>query len=209
MMSGLKAVVFDVGNILIRWEPDQMLRPYFGSDADYAAFLDSTRLMWMNLEFDAGRPFADGIGELVRRFPHYEAPLRAFDTRWSDCVLHAIDDNVATLLALKKAGHTVHAITNFAREKFDIARARFPFLNAFDHALVSADIGLIKPDYRIYHRFVHDVGLRPEELIFVDDSAVNIAAAKAVGYQVFHMPHANRAECEAFRGVLRAGGFKV
>jgi 2-haloacid dehalogenase len=208
-MSELKAIVFDVGNILIRWEPDQMLRPYFGSDIDYATFLDSTRLMWMNLEFDAGRPFADGIGELVKRFPQYEAPLRAFDTRWSDCVLHAIDDNVATLLALKKAGHTVHAITNFAREKFDIARARFPFLNAFDHALVSADIGLIKPDYRIYHRFVHDVGLKPEELIFVDDSAVNIAAARSVGYRVFHMPHADAAECEAFRGVLRKAGFAV
>lgn len=208
-MSELKAVVFDVGNILIRWEPDHVLRPYFSNDKDYAAFLESTRLMWMNLEFDAGRPFADGIGELVRRFPEHEAPLRAFDTRWSECVLHAIDDNVATLLALKQAGHTVHAITNFAREKFDIARVRFPFLNNFDHALVSADIALIKPDYRIYHRFVHDVGLKPEELIFVDDSAINIAAAKSVGYQVFHMPNADAAECAAFRATLRKAGFRL
>ncbi len=208
-MSELKAVVFDVGNILIRWDPDLMLRTYFDDDTSYAAFLDSTRLMWVNLEFDAGRPFADGIGELIESFPHYEAPLRAFDTRWSECVLHAIDDNVATLRALKQGGHTVHAITNFAREKFDIARARFDFLNLFDHALVSADIGLLKPDYRIYHRFCRDVDMKPEELIFVDDSAVNVAAAKAVGYQVFHMPHADAAECEAFRAALRAGGFSV
>lgn len=208
-MSELKAVVFDVGNILIRWDPDQMLRTYFSNDKDYAAFLDSTRLMWVNLDFDAGRPFADGIAELVAAFPHYEAPLKAFDSRWTECVLHAIEDNVATLNALKAAGHTVHAITNFAREKFDIARLRFPFLNSFEHTLVSADVGLIKPDYRIYHRFVRDVGLKPDELIFVDDSAVNIAAAKSVGYQVFHMPNADAAECEAFRGVLRAGGFRV
>lgn len=208
-MPELKAVVFDVGNILIRWEPDQMLKTYFNNDKDYATFLDSTRLMWVNLEFDAGRSFADGISELVAQYPHYEAPLRAFDARWSECVLHAIDDNVATLLALKQAGHTVHAITNFAREKFDIARVRFPFLDAFEHTLVSADIGLIKPDYRIYHRFVRDVGLGPEELIFVDDSAVNIAAAKSVGYQVFHMPNADAAECEAFRVKLREGGFML
>jgi 2-haloacid dehalogenase len=208
-MSSIKAVVFDVGNILIRWDPDQMLRTYFSNDKDYAAFLDSTRLMWVNLEFDAGRPFADGIAELVAAFPHYEAPLRAFDTRWNECVLGAIEDNVATLNALKQAGHAVHAISNFAREKFDIARVRFPFLNSFEHALVSADIGLIKPDYRIYHRFVRDVGLRPEEMIFVDDSAVNIAAAKSVGFRVFHMPNADGAECEAFRSVLRAGGFRL
>lgn len=208
-MSELKAVVFDVGNILIRWDPDHMLRTYFSNDKDYATFLDSTRLMWVNAELDAGRPFADGIGKLVAAFPHYEAPLRAFDTRWSECVLHAIEDNVATLTALKAAGHTVHAITNFSREKFDIARVRFPFLNLFEHALVSGDIGLIKPDYRIYHRFVRDVGLRPDELIFVDDSAVNIAAAKSVGFKVFHMPHANAAECEAFQDMLRAGGFRI
>lgn len=208
-MTELKAVVFDVGNILIRWEPDLMLRTYFGSDEAYATFLDSTRLMWLNLEFDAGRPFADGIGALVSQFPQYEAPLRAFDTRWSDCVTGSIEGNVATLVALEKAGHMVHAITNFAREKFDIARARFPFLNLFDHALVSADVGLLKPDYRIYHRFVRDVGLRPEELIFVDDSAVNISAAQSVGYRVFHMPNANTEECEAFRQTLRLGGFAV
>jgi 2-haloacid dehalogenase len=208
-MSELKAVVFDVGNILIRWDPDQMLKTYFSNDKDYAGFLESTRLMWVNLEFDAGRPFADGIAELAGKFPQYESALRAFDARWSECVLHAIDDNVATLTALKKSGHTVHAITNFAREKFDIARVRFPFLNDFGHTLVSGDIGLVKPDYRIYHRFVRDVGLKPQELIFVDDSAVNIAAAKSVGYQVFHMPNADAAECEAFRGALRAGGFKL
>lgn len=208
-MSAIKAVVFDVGNILIRWDPDAMLTNYFNDSRDYAAFLDSTRLMWTNLEFDAGRPFKDGIGELVAAFPHYEAPLRAFDERWSDCVPGAIEDNVTTLRALKAAGHPVHAITNFAREKFDIARKRFDFLNLFEHTLVSADIGLVKPDYRIYHRFCRDVGLEPHELIFVDDSAVNIAAAKAVGYQVFHMPNADDAECQTFRSVLRDSGFKV
>jgi 2-haloacid dehalogenase len=208
-MPAIKAVVFDVGNILIRWDPDAILRTYFNDDKAYAAFLDSTRLMWMNLEFDAGRPFKDGIAELTAAFPHYAAPLRAFDERWSECVPHAIEDNVATLRALKQAGHTVHAITNFAREKFDVARARFDFLNLFDHALVSADHNLVKPDYRIYHRFCRDVGLRPEELIFVDDSAVNIAAARAVGYQVFHMPHADAAECSAFRKELAGLGFNL
>ena len=69
-MSELKAVVFDVGNILIRWDPDLMLRTYFSNDKDYATFLESTRLMWVNLEFDAGRPFADGLAELVAQFPH-------------------------------------------------------------------------------------------------------------------------------------------
>ncbi len=154
-MTAVRAVVFDIGNILIRWEPERMLRQYFAGDAELNAFLDETKLFWMNLEFDAGRPFADGVAELVGRFPRHKAPLEAFDARWSECVTGAIAGNVETLEALKAAGRTVHAITNFSREKFDVARATYPFLNLFEHALVSGDIGLIKPDYRIYHRFCH------------------------------------------------------
>ena len=96
-MSQLKAVVFDVGNILIRWDPDAVLSTYFAMQADYARFLDETRLMWMNLEFDAGLPFAKGISELTSRFPHYEAPLRAFDERWSECVPGAIEANLSLI----------------------------------------------------------------------------------------------------------------
>lgn len=208
-MFKARAVVFDVGNILIRWDPDAVLRTYFADEDAYQAFLDETKLMWVNIEFDAGLPFATGIGDLVSRFPRYEKPLRAFDERWPECVPGDIPDNVATLRALKAAGHTVHAITNFAREKFDIARARFDFLNLFDHPLVSADVGLVKPDYRIFHRFCRDTGLEPRDIIFVDDSPANVAAARSVGYHVFHMPNADAAECEAFRGMLREAGFRV
>lgn len=203
------AVVFDIGNILIRWEPLKMLRGYFESDAALAAFMAETLLEWTNLELDAGRPFADGIGELVRAFPHHAEPLKAFDRRWSECVTGAIEPNVATLKALKEAGHVVHAITNFSREKFDIARVTYPFLNLFDHTLVSADVGLIKPDYRIYHRFCRDTGLSPGEIIFVDDSAVNVAAARAVGFNCFHMPVADEASCAAFRKELQGLGFRI
>ena len=208
-MPDPKAVVFDVGNILIRWEPEIVLEPYFENASAFQRFLETTRIYWFNLEFDAGRRFADGITELIARHPEFAAPLRAFDERWPEMVTGAIEPNVATLRALKAAGHTVHAITNFAREKFDIARAVHPFLNEFDHALVSGDVGLVKPDYRIYHRFCRDVGLAPDELIFVDDSPVNIAAAQAVGYHTFHMPRADAAECAAFRQRLQALGFRV
>jgi 2-haloacid dehalogenase len=208
-MTDVRAVVFDIGNILLRWEPEVMLRDYFAGDAAVHDFLHETRLMWTNLEFDAGRPFADGVAELAAAFPHHSAPLKAFDTRWRETVTGAIADNVATLEALKDAGHTVHAITNFSRQKFDVARAAFPFLDLFGHTLVSGDVGLVKPDYRIYHRFCRDTGLRPEELIFVDDSAVNIAAAKAIGYRTFHMPKADAAECAAFRAELRTLGFRI
>lgn len=208
-MRDPKSVVFDVGNILIRWEPEVVLEPYFESVSAFERFLETTRIYWFNLEFDAGRPFTDGLGELIARHPEFAAPLRAFNERWLEMVTGAIEPNVATLRALKAAGHPVHAITNFAREKFDIARATHPFLNEFDHALVSGDIGLVKPDYRIYHRFCRDAGLAPDEIIFVDDSPVNIAAASAVGYHTFHMPRADAAECAAFRKRLQDLGFRI
>jgi 2-haloacid dehalogenase len=208
-MTAIRAVVFDVGNILIRWEPEVVLGGYFASAEELAAFRRLTRIDWINLELDAGQRFADGIGSLARRFPQYAEAIGAFDSRWPEMVTGAIEANVATLRALKAAKHPVHAITNFSREKFDIARRMHPFLNEFDHTLVSADVKLVKPDYRIYHRFCHDTGLQPDELVFVDDSAVNIAAAKAVGFATFHMPHADTAECAAFREMLRGFGFSV
>jgi 2-haloacid dehalogenase len=208
-MSRATAVVFDIGNILIRWEPEVVLGDYFADAAALAAFRRETRIDWVNLDLDAGVPFADGLGALVARFPQHADAIHAFNHRWPEMVTGAIDANVATLRALKTAGHPVHAITNFSREKFDIARRVHPFLNEFGHTLVSADVRLIKPDYRIYHRFCRDTGLEPEQIIFVDDSAVNIAAAKAVGFQTFHMPHADEAECAAFRQTLRQHGFSV
>jgi 2-haloacid dehalogenase len=205
----VKAVVFDVGNILVRWTAEDLLRGYFADEDSFRAFLKRTRLMWMNLAFDAGKPFADGVAELVAKHPADEAPLRAFHERWPETITHAIEPNAATLRDLKAAGVTVHAITNFARETFDVARRMHPFLDLFDHALVSADVGLVKPDYRIYHRLCEDTGFEPEELIFVDDSALNIAAARAVGYDAFHMPNADEAECRAFRNRLVELGFPI
>jgi 2-haloacid dehalogenase len=208
-MTTVKAVVFDVGNILIRWTAEDMLRGYFPDEAAFRAFLRRTRILWMNLAFDAGKPFAEGIAELVAKHPEHAAPLRAFDARWHETVVNAIAGNVETLRDLKAGGAPVYAITNFAREKFDVARRMHPFLDLFDHAVVSGDIGLVKPDYRIYHRLCEEVGREPEEMIFVDDSALNIAAAKAVGYEVFHMPHADAAECAAFRNRLVELGFPL
>ncbi len=208
-MATVRAVVFDVGNILVRWTAEDMLRGYFPDEASYQVFQKRTRLMWMNLAFDAGKPFAAGIGELVAKHPEYEKPLRAFDERWPETIANAITPNVETLQDLKAAGVPVYAITNFAREKFDVARAMHPFLDLFDHALVSGDIGLVKPDYRIYHRLCEDVGLEPEEMIFVDDSALNVAAAKAVGFETFHMPRADAVACGAFRARLVELGFPI
>ena len=98
----------------------------------------------------------------------------------------AIEANVAILASLKAAGVPVHAISNFNGEKFAIARQRFPFLDAFDERIISAEVGLVKPDREIYELLIGRRGLEPSRAVFIDDSAANIRTAAALGFRTVH-----------------------
>ena len=185
-MNKIDNVVFDIGNVLIKWYPDRLYRKLFAGDAAMHAFYAETGLLKRNIEFDRGEPFADGITDLVARFPHHAEPLRAFDMRWHEMFDGTFEDSVALLAALRKAGVPNYAITNFSREKFDIALGQFPFLSQFDDIVVSADVRLVKPDPAIFRVLLDRQGLDPASTLFIDDSAANIAAANQLGLVTHH-----------------------
>ncbi|NQW11939.1 MAG: HAD family phosphatase [Alphaproteobacteria bacterium] len=183
------AVVFDVGNVLIEWDPRHLFRRIFTHDdatsdeAKVAWFLTEVCSPAWNLEQDRGRTIADAEAEAIGRHPDMASAIRSFYGRFQIMIPRAIEGSVAVLRALKAAGVPVHGLTNFSAETFPLVRARFDFLNALDTVVVSGEEGVIKPDPEIFHRLIGRADLVPERTAFVDDSAANIETARSLGFQ--------------------------
>jgi 2-haloacid dehalogenase len=179
-------IVFDIGNVLIRWDPRNLYRKIFPDAERMEWFLTHVCAPEWNLEQDRGRSFADGVALLLARFPEWEAEIRAYDARWPEMLDGAIAENVAILQSLRDAGEKTYAITNFSREKWDITLDLFPFLRDFDTVIVSGDEWLVKPDPAIFRLLLERAGLRAEDCVFVDDSERNVLGARHVGMQAVH-----------------------
>jgi len=179
-------VVFDIGNVLLRWDPRFLYERIFDDRSRMESFLAEICTPAWNIELDRGGRFDEAVAALSAQHPQFEAEIRAFDERWLEMIPHAIEENVAVLEALKAAGRPVYAITNFSAEKFIVARENFSFLDSFDGVVVSAHERLLKPDAAIYEVFFSRYGLRARDCIFIDDSAANIETAIALGMQAVH-----------------------
>ena len=154
------------------------------------------------VETDVAPSFADAIAARTRAFPIWAEALQAFDARWMETLGGAIEENVALLRRLKAGGARVHALSNFAHEKFDAALGAFDFLNLFDVAVISGREGVAKPDRRIFDLLVERVGLPPSQLLFVDNSERNVEAARACGIETIHYtPGLDLARAFAERGL--------
>lgn len=186
MVTTTPTVVFDVGNVLLRWDPRHLYRRLIPDRAKMHWFMQNICTSAWNIEQDRGRPWADAVALLVAQHPEWEAEIRAYDERWHETVNGVIEDSVAILAELKDKGEKVYAITNFSREKWAESLIRFPFLGTFDGAIVSAHEQLIKPDPAIYQTLFTRYGLRAADCIFVDDSEKNIKGAHAVGMRAIH-----------------------
>lgn len=198
-------VVFDVGNVLLHWDPRLIYR---GLLADEAAIDDLlTRVLppeW-NLEQDRGRSWAEAEAERIALFPEHADAIRAFRARWRLSVPEAIAGTVAILAKLKAAGTPLYAITNFAADTFEEAKTLYPFLaDSFIDVIVSGREKLLKPDPAIFRLLLDRQGLEAQDCVFIDDSPKNVDAAAALGFHalLFTGP-------EQFGQDLRALGFKV
>lgn len=182
----IDTVVFDVGNVLIRWDPRFLYRKLFAEEAAMERFLGEVCTEAWNLEQDRGRPWADALAERIALFPRQEALIRAYSDRWHEMVPGEVEGTPAILQSLVGAGVPTYAITNFSTEKFAEAQARFPFLQAFLDVVVSGQERLVKPDPAIYRVLLDRNGLTPGNCLFIDDSERNVRAAEAVGMPAHH-----------------------
>jgi 2-haloacid dehalogenase len=192
-------VVFDVGNVLIHWNPKRLYRRLFDDPTKVEWFLENVCHSAWNLELDRGRAYGEAIAERIAAFPEYAAEIRAYDEQWDEMVAGPIEGAVALLERLRVAGVPLYAITNFSRTKFDHATKRFPFLLQFHGIIVSADEGLVKPDPAIFKVFLTRFGLSAGDCLFVDDSAANVESARRLGMAVHHFRAAESLETELLR----------
>lgn len=186
-MSGINCVVFDIGNVLVRWDPCNLYRCMGYSDSATAAILTEIGLLEINHRvLDAGGPFPATLERLVERFPRHAAFIRAFDSRWVETLGGVIPSSVAIFHRLKQAGVPVHALSNYNRQKFDIACELFPFLMTFEELVLSGDVGLVKPDAEIFEHLISRCGLDVGRTAFIDDTIANVATAARLGFATIH-----------------------
>lgn len=177
----LTTVVFDVGMVLLAWDPRHLYRQIFDDPVEMEWFLANVCTLEWNLAQDGGRSWPDAEAEVIAHFPAYTTQIRAFRARWQEMVPGAIVGTVTILEKLAEARVPLYAITNFASDTFLESRARHPFFEHFHGIVVSGETGLLKPDAAIYHRLASDFGVDLESCVFIDDVDRNVAGAEAVG----------------------------
>jgi 2-haloacid dehalogenase len=179
-------VVFDLGGVLIDWNPRHLYRKLFvGDEAGMERFLREICTMDWVLQQDAGRTWAEGTALLRQQHPHQADLIDAFHKRWPETIAGAIDGTVAILRELKNANTPLYALTNWSQETF-VHASQFAFMSWFGGVVVSGEEKLIKPDPAIYRLLMDRYALVAETMVYIDDNARNAAAATDLGMHGIH-----------------------
>lgn len=179
-------VVFDLGGVLIDWDPRYVYRSLFHDEEAMETFLATITTPAWNSRQDAGRTWAEGVESLVAAHPEHRAMIETYRDRWPDMLGGSFEANVALLGELRDAGVRTYALSDWSAETFPIARERFPFLGWFEGIVISGEVGATKPDRRMFDELGTRFGVVPEDTVFIDDRAGNVAAAAALGFRAIH-----------------------
>ncbi|WP_306119592.1 MULTISPECIES: HAD family phosphatase [unclassified Roseitalea] len=205
MEKPIRHIVFDVGKVLIHYDPSLGFRDVISDEDERAWFLANVCTGAWNVEQDRGRPWAEAEAVLIAAHPEWEREIRAFRQNWRLMVPHALDDTVAILTALIEEGRDITFLTNFAADTFLEAQQMYPFLTAGRGVTVSGRVKLIKPEREIFALHTATFDLDPEATLFIDDSAVNVEGARAFGWQAVLFEGADKLRADLARhGVLPA-----
>ncbi len=198
----IRNVVFDLGGVLVDWNPDYLYRKLIPDAAERQHFLTEICNGPWNAQQDRGRPWADAIAERIALFPQHEALIRAYRARWIEMIGGPIAGTVALLDALHARGTPLYALTNWAADTFVEGR-RFIPLDRFRGWVVSGEVKLAKPEPEIFTHLLEQFALRAEETLFIDDMPYNTAAAAELGFATvsFTSPEQLRGELVE-RGLL-------
>ena len=177
-----QAVIFDIGNVLTRWQPEAFYDRVIGEGRRRALFA-AVDLHSMNDRVDEGALFRETIYDWAEANPDWAPEIRMWYDRWIELASPRIEGSIRLQRALRARGVPVFALTNFGRYSFEEALPRMDFLQDFDRLYVSGVMGVIQPDSRIYQMVEQDCGLPPESLLFTDDRADNITAAARRGWR--------------------------
>lgn len=195
-MAAIDTIIFDLGGVLIDWNPKYVYRGVFNGDEKKVDwFLNTICTTDWNMAHDAGRPLKEGTELLVEQFPEYEEWIRIYYNEWPNMLGGPIDETVALLKQLKNIEtHKIYALTNWSAETFPIALERFDFLQLFEGIVVSGDEKTRKPFKDIYDITLNRYSITPEKAVFIDDNRSNVEAAIKCGIHGIHFKNAEQLE---------------
>jgi 2-haloacid dehalogenase len=176
-------VVFDLGGVLVDWDPRHLYRKLFDDPDAMESFLAEVTTAEWNAHQDAGRPWAEAVEVLVAEHPERRELIEAFHARWPEMLAGEIPGTVDVLAELRASGVRLLALSNWSAELFPIARERFAFMSWFEGIVISGDVRVNKPDPRIFEHLAERFGIEPAEAVFIDDVPANVEAARHLGYR--------------------------
>ena len=187
-MVVIKAIIFDLGNVLIDWNPLHVFNDtYFDSLEKRDFFLNHICTMDWNEQQDEGRSIVEATIELIEKFPEWEQPIRDYYGRWTEMLGGPIAESVEIFRQIKESGkYKTYALTNWQAGLFDIALVRYNFLYWFDGRVVSGEEKMRKPAPEFYQLLLNRYNLKAAEALFIDDNLRNIKAAEALGIRSIH-----------------------
>jgi 2-haloacid dehalogenase len=198
-LSDIRHIVFDIGKVLLHYDPDLPFNRLIPDADERRWFFDNVCTSEWNIEQDRGRTWQEAEQLLIDAHPDHADNIRNFRLHWHEMVPHAYDDSVALMNRLIDGGRDVTMLTNFAGDTFREARQRFPFLDRPRGVTVSGEVGMIKPERGIYDHHVAAFGLEPSATIFIDDSQKNVDGARAAGWQAVLFKNAKTLEADLER----------
>ncbi|MHA3979939.1 HAD family hydrolase [Halovulum sp. GXIMD14794] len=203
-----EAVIFDIGNVLITWNPERVYDEVLPNRDARERLFEAVDLHGMNDRIDRGAPFRETVYEVAQTYPEYEALIRLWHDRWIEMASPPIEASWSILRDLRERGVPVFALTNFGIESFAYAETQYPQLGEFDRRFISGHMGVIKPEAQIYEMVEQATGLSGAQIFFTDDRADNISAAEARGWQTYHFTDP-RTGPSALADALKATGLPL
>ncbi len=203
-MKKISSIVFDIGGVLIDWNPRHLFRKIFESEEEMEWFLANVCTYEWNVQQDGGKLFSVATAELQEKFPEYSDKIALYYGRWEEMLDGEIKGTVEILQRLKSAGIPVYALSNWSHEAFPVAYNRYDFMKEFDGLVVSGYEKLLKPDHAIYRVLMNRYNINPEESVYIDDNKQNADAAAELGFHAVHFNSPGQLRTE-----LRSLGIEV
>jgi 2-haloacid dehalogenase len=182
MSETITTVVFDLGGVLIDWDPRHLYRQLFSDPQEMEVFLRDVVSPDWNAQQDSGRTWAEATAELLATHPDQEEMIRAYADRWAEMLAGPISGTVDILREVRDRGMRLYALTNWSAETFPRARPLFPFLDWFEGIVVSGDERIMKPDPEIWRRLIERYAIDPTRAVYIDDMPYNARVAADLGF---------------------------
>ena len=178
----ITTIIFDLGGVLIDWNPEYLYKKVFDNEKEMKSFLARVCTPDWNEEQDGGRSIKEATETLAKQYPEHEQNIEAYYSRWPEMLRGPIDGTVEILHKLRQSSrYKLYALTNWSTETFPIARERYQFLGWFDGIVVSGEEKMRKPDPAFYKLLFEKYGVDVTEALFIDDNVRNVEAARKLG----------------------------